>query len=205
MDEMEEQYSSSPGSHAGYGIGGSDGLEDRSDSGSDNPEGDSDSDCFSDGLEDLSDSGSDDPELMAPTRPPTRHLTARMTPTSGYIWQDDGAVWDLTIAREYRDQPIIEIRLLLNQWSHNTKKKIDPTPSMKLAYKRLRDLHDLMELPSNPPCILLPYQVEDENHAVSSTCQFTRRGRGPLKHGFIQCYNKKSVYAEEEFVTGPKT
>eukprot|EP00978_Attheya_sp_CCMP212_P038613 scaffold192891_cov51-Attheya_sp.AAC.1 len=81
MDEMEEQYSSSPGSHAGYGIGGSDGLEDLSDSGSDDPEGESDSDCFSDGLEDLSDSGSDDPELMASTR----HLTARMT-TSGYIW-----------------------------------------------------------------------------------------------------------------------
>eukprot|EP00978_Attheya_sp_CCMP212_P042253 scaffold254653_cov102-Attheya_sp.AAC.1 len=76
---------------------------------------------------------------------------------------------------------------------------------MKLAYKRLRDVHDWMELPSNPPCILLPYQVEDENHAVSSTFQFTRRGRGPLKHGFIQCYNKQSVCAEEELVSGPKT
>jgi hypothetical protein len=201
MNEMEEQYSSSARSHAGYGIGVSDGLEDTSDSASDYPEGDSDSDCFSDGLEDLSDSGSDDPDSMAPNRPPLRHLTARIT-TSGNVWQVDRAVWDLTSAREYRDQPIIEIRLLLNQWS---KKKIDPTPSMKLAYKRLRDAHDWMELPSNPPCILLPYQVEDENHAVSSTWQYTRRGRGPLKHGFIQCYNQHSVCAEEESVTVPKT
>eukprot|EP00978_Attheya_sp_CCMP212_P018210 scaffold49525_cov33-Attheya_sp.AAC.2 len=76
---------------------------------------------------------------------------------------------------------------------------------MKLAYKRLRDLHDWMELPPNPPCILLPYKLESEIQAVLPSWQYTRLGVGPLKHGFIQCYNTESVCAEEELETRPIT
>eukprot|EP00978_Attheya_sp_CCMP212_P028819 scaffold100550_cov57-Attheya_sp.AAC.2 len=66
-------------------------------------------------------------------------------------------VWDITISRTLPNQPIKESHLLLMQWAKLSIKNLEPTPSMKLGYKRLRDGHCWMELPPNPPCILLHY------------------------------------------------
>eukprot|EP00978_Attheya_sp_CCMP212_P013922 scaffold35167_cov61-Attheya_sp.AAC.2 len=76
-------------------------------------------------------------------------------------------------------------------------KDLEPTPSMKLGYKRLRDRHRWMELPPNPPCILLRYKLESEKQAELPRWKYERLGVGPLVHGYIECYNTESLWVAE--------
>eukprot|EP00978_Attheya_sp_CCMP212_P017086 scaffold45371_cov56-Attheya_sp.AAC.1 len=99
-------------------------------------------------------------------------------------------VWDITISHTLRSQPIKESRLLLMQWTQLSIKDLEPTPSMKLGYKRLRDRHRWMELPPNPPCILLRYKLESEKQAELPRWKYERLGVGPLVHGMHQCPNE---------------
>lgn len=112
--------------------------------------------------------------------------------------QSIASVWNLHISRSLRDTPIKESRLLLYEWATYSVTKRVHTPSMKLAYQRLRDNHSWLELPQNPPCILLPYKHDNTKQRSLKYGEYMRLGDGPLVHGFIQCYNMSSLYLNGE-------
>ena len=154
----------------------------------------SDSDHFCDEPEQYwYESTSDSDDEAQEYRIPGRYRSAYIS-TGGITC--DKREWDITIRRELINQPIKEIRLLLNEWSMLTKRKKKPTPGMKLAYKRLRDTYRWMELPTIPPSILLPYRLESEKQAALPTWQYQRLGVGPLVHGFLECYHTYTLFLE---------
>jgi len=162
----------------------------------------SDSDYFSDGtVQHVSNSGSDAEEMQL--LPPARYNEA-YTSTTGYVI--DNRQWDISVGRTLQNKPIKEIRLLLEEWSKLTMRKLNPTPSMKLAYKRLREGHRWLELPPIPPCILLPYKLEGVKQMAIPEWEYKRLGVGPLVHGFIECYNVYSLSCDDDFrPAGPTT